>query len=87
MKPTLHRYFERRIIMREYTVREYDMEDYDIQRDQVDEMSNQELADSIRGIARGWLPDYKFTGDESDFNNHKYQMIMSRVAKILEDMK
>ena len=55
--------------MREYTVREYDMEDYDIQRDQIDEMSNQELADSIRGIARGWLPDYNFTGDESDFNN------------------
>lgn len=73
--------------MREYTVREYDMEDYDIQEDQVDEMSNQELADSIRGIARGWLPDYNFTGDESDFDNHKYQMIMSRVAKILEDMK
>ena len=63
------------------------MEDYDIQEDQVDGMSNQELADSIRGIARVWLPDYNFTGDESDFDNHKYQMIMSRVAKILEDMK
>ena len=73
--------------MREYTVREYDMEDYDIQREQVDEMSNQELSDSIGRIARGWLPDYNFTGAESDFNNHKYQMVMSRVAKILEDMK
>lgn len=33
------------------------------------------------------LPDNNFTGDKSDFDNHKYQMIMSRVAKILEDMK
>lgn len=72
--------------MKEYTVREYDIEDYDIQREQVDEMSNQELADSIRGIARGWLPDYNFIGKESDFDNHKHQMIMSRVAKILEDL-
>ena len=68
--------------MRKYTVREYD-----IQKEQVNEMSNQELADSIRSIARGWLPDYNFTGDESDFNYHECQMIMSRVAKILEDMK
>lgn len=62
----------------------YDMEDYDIQEKQVNEMSNQELAENVKNIARGWLPDYNFTSDECDFDNHKYQMIMRRVAKILE---
>ena len=73
--------------MIEYTIRKYDMEDYDIQSEQVDKMSNQELADSIRKIARGWLPDYNFSGDESDFDNHKRHMIMDRVDKILEDSR
>lgn len=53
--------------MREYTVREYDMDDYDIQRDKIDNMTYTELAEAVRGIARGWLPDYNFTGEEGDF--------------------
>lgn len=73
--------------MREYTVREYDMDDYDIQRDKIDNMTYTELAEAVRGIARGWLPDYNFTGEEGDFDNHKRQMIMSRVARLLEEGK
>lgn len=70
--------------MLEYTVKEYEKEDYDQQRCDVDAMPREELADSIRGIARGWLPDYNFTGKEDDFDAHKLQMIMCRVAEILE---
>lgn len=70
--------------MREYTVREYDKKDYDIQKDMIKEMSRKELADNIRGIARGWLPDYNFTGEESDYDNYRYQMIMRRAAEIIE---
>lgn len=71
--------------MREYIVREYDNEDYDNQEETVENMSRKELADSVRKIARGWLPDYNFTGDESDFDNHKLHMIMNRVAEILNE--
>lgn len=70
--------------MREYTVREYDKEDYDIQKELIKEMSRQELADSVRGIARGWLPDYNFTGNENDYDAYRYQMIMCRAAEIIE---
>lgn len=70
--------------MREYTVREYDKEDYDIQKELIKEMSRQELADSVREIARGWLPDYNFTGEERDYDNYRYQMIMRRAAEIIE---
>lgn len=73
--------------MREYIVREYDMKDYDIQEDKIDNMTYTELAEAVRGIARGWLPDYNFTGEEDDFDNHKRQMIMSRVARLLEEGK
>ena len=66
-----------------YTNTIYEMEDYDNQRNEVDNIPPKELAIAIRGIARGWLPDYNFTGNESDFYNHKQQMIMSRVAEIL----
>ena len=71
--------------MREHMVKEYELEDYGNQKETVENMSGKELADSVRGIARGWLPDYNFTGDESDFDNHKLHMIMNRVAKILEN--
>lgn len=74
--------------MKEYTVtvREYDMDDYDAQEKQINAMTNQELADTIRGIARGWLPDYNFLCNEDDLYNYKLQIIMSRVAKILEGL-
>lgn len=71
--------------MREYIVKEYELEDYDNQEETVENMSRNELADNVREIARGWLPDYNFTGDESDFDNHKLHMIMDRVAEILNE--
>ena len=72
--------------MRTYTVTEYDKEDYDAQSKEISEMTNNELAQEIRKIARGWLPDYNYTGEENDFDNHKRQIIMSRVATILEEI-
>lgn len=71
--------------MKQYTV--YEMEDYNIQEEQVEKMSTKELADYVRYVARGWLPDYNFTGTEDDFAQHKDQMIMRRVAKILDELK
>lgn len=70
--------------MREYTVREYEKEDYEQQEYTVENMSRKQLAESIEGIARGHIGDYNFTGSETDFDNHKLQMIMRRVAEILE---
>lgn len=72
--------------MRTYTVTEYDKEDYNAQSKEILEMTNDELAQEIRNIARGWLPDYNYTGAENDFENHKRQIIMSRVATILEEI-
>ena len=63
--------------MIEYTVREYDKQDYEIQEQKIKE---------IIGIARGWLPDYNYTGEEDDFENHRRQIIMNRVAKILKGL-
>lgn len=70
--------------MRTYTVTEYDIGDYDAQEKEVLGMSNEQLSKEIRNIARGWMPDYNYTGAENDFENHKRQIIMSRVATILE---
>lgn len=71
--------------MKTYT--EYEMEDYNAQRDEIYNQPLDILAQNIRSIARGWLPDYNFSGKESDFYNHRQQMIMSRVAEILEQTK
>lgn len=68
--------------MKTYT--EYEKEDYDAQRDEIYNQPLDTLAQNIRSIARGWLPDYNFTGDESDFYHHRQQIIMERVAEILE---
>ena len=64
--------------------KKYEISDYNAQEEIVEEMSKKELADYIRGIARGWIPDYNFTGDESDFENYKLHMIMERAATIIE---
>ena len=72
--------------MRTYTVTEYDKEDYDAQSKEIQKMTNDELAQEIRNIARGWLPDYSYTGKENDFENHRRQIIMSRVATMLEEI-
>lgn len=66
------------------TITTYTTEDYDEQREQVYKMSNKELSDCVRYVARGYLPDYNYTGSEEDFEAHKRQMIMGRVAAILE---
>lgn len=72
--------------MIEYTVREYDKQDYEIQEQEINEMSKDELSREIIDIARGWLPDYNYTGEENDFENHRRQMIVDRVAKILKEI-
>lgn len=64
----------------------YEMEDYDAQSDEIYNLPLDELAQSISIIAREWLPDYNFTGDESDFWYHRQQIIMDRVEEILEQM-
>lgn len=70
--------------MREYTVREYEKEDYEQQEYMVENMSRKQLADSIEEIAASYIGSYNFTGSEGDFENHKMQMIMHKVAEILE---
>lgn len=72
--------------MKTYTITEYEKKDYEQQEAEIDVMEFGELAEWIRHIARGWLPDYNFTGSEEDFDSHKKQMIMRRVANVLEEM-
>lgn len=67
--------------MKTYTVIEYEMEDYDAFRDG---LSNAEAASLLSSIERGWIPDYNFTGTESDFENYKLHAALYRAIEVLE---
>lgn len=68
--------------MKTYTVTEYDQEDYDSARDN---MSNDEAAVIIEGIARGWIPDYDFDGTERDFENYKLHVALNKAIEKLSN--
>ena len=51
------------------TIVTYEQEDYDKCRAEIDAMSNDALANRLSSIARGWLPDFSYTGSEYDFKN------------------
>lgn len=50
--------------MRTYTVTEYEQEDY---QNFKDNLTDEKAIEILGQISRGWLPDYNFSGDESDF--------------------
>ena len=68
--------------MREYTVREYDKDDYDIGRDS---MTDADAIARLESINRGWLPDYNYTGDESDYEAYLNHVAMWKAIDVLKD--
>ena len=55
------------------TITEYEMEDYDnFEKNLTDE----EAANILEYINRGWVPDYNYTGSESDYENFKMHIAM-----------
>lgn len=70
--------------MREYTVREYDKDDYDIGRDS---MTITDIIDHLERIKRGWIPDYNYTGEESDYEAYLDHMAMRKAIDVLKDMR
>lgn len=70
--------------MREYTVVEYDREDYNKVKD---ELTIDKVIERLKGIARGWIPDYNFTGKEYDYENYVNQMAMAKAIEWLSELK
>lgn len=69
--------------MREYTVRKYDKDDYDIGRDSMT------IADAIvrlKQINRGWIPDYNYSGEESDYEAYLDHVAMRKAIDVLKDI-
>lgn len=69
--------------MKEYTVREYDKNDYDIGRDS---MTIKDAIVRLERIKRGWIPDYNYTGEESDYEAYLDHMAMRKAIDALEDI-
>lgn len=61
--------------MKKHTARTYNEADYNNQKELVKNMSMKEIADKIRIIGRGCLPDYNFTGSEYDFMLINYRWL------------
>lgn len=67
------------------TIVTYEQGDYDKCRAEIDAMSNDALATRLSLIARGWLPDFSYTGSEDDFKNFERQLIVARIAELLRN--
>jgi len=70
--------------MKTYTIIEYEKKDYD---NFENDLTKQDVINGLRSIARGWLPDYNYTGTEEDFDDFKNQAIMRKAIKLLEGRK
>lgn len=67
--------------MKTYTITEYETKDYD---NFENDLTKQEIINGLRSIARGWLPDYNYTGTEEDFDYFKNHAIIHKAIKLLE---
>lgn len=67
--------------MRQHTFTEYEMEDYDNFKTN---LTTEDVVKGLSYIARGYIPDYNFTGSESDFEAYKNQMIMHKAIELIE---
>lgn len=70
--------------MRKYEVIEYEMEDYN---KAYNDLTYDDVISGLAVIKRGYIPDYNFTGDECDFENHKWHSIMSKAMSYIELFK
>lgn len=67
--------------MKTYTITEYEKEDYDNFQDS---LTKKEIINGLNNIARGWLPDYNFTGTEDDFYIFKDHAIINKAIELLK---
>lgn len=58
---------------------------YNEQEDAVWDMTKQELAEEIWNIIHACLPEYRYTGTDADFENHRRQMILYKAAVVLSE--
>ena len=68
--------------MRTYTVTEYEQEDY---QNFKDNLTDEKAIEILGRISRGWLPDYNFSGDESDFENYCLHQGIYRAQDALKE--
>lgn len=69
--------------MKEYKVRIKEFEDDDYLNIHK-EMTTGEVIHTLEYIKRGYIPDYNFTGTESDFENCKMHTAMSKAIEVLK---
>ncbi len=66
------------------TVTTYDMEDY---RAVDDNMDIDAVIEKLPIIARGFLPDYDFSGEEWDYENYCNQTVMEKAVSMLKEYR
>lgn len=66
--------------MRKYTVTEYDDNDY---KDFKNNLTDENAIVLLERISRGWLPDYDFSGTETDFDNYCLHQAIYRAIDAL----
>lgn len=71
-------------IMKQYTVTEYELKDYD---DFKENLTDEHAIALLERIDRGYLPDYNFSGKESDFDYYCLHQAIYRAIGALEDKK
>jgi len=67
--------------MKTYTITEYEMEDYD---NFINSLTKEEIINRLNYIARGWLPDYNFSGTEDDFDYFKNHAVINKAIELLK---
>lgn len=67
--------------MRQYTVMEYEDKDY---QDFKNNLTDEHAITILERISRGWLPDYNFSGTETDFDNYCMHQAIYRAIEALE---
>ena len=68
--------------MRTYTAIEYEKEDY---QNFKDNLTDEKAIDILERISRGWLPNYNFSGEESDFENYCLHQAIYRAQDALRE--
>lgn len=67
--------------MKTYTITEYEIEDYDNFKNN---LTKEKIIKGLASIARGWLPDYNYSGTEDDFYNYKNHAIINKAIELLK---
>lgn len=67
------------------TVIEYEKKDYDDFRES---LTDEQAADILEYVKRGYIPDYNYSGSEDDFERFKMHMAMYRaIDKLRKEIK